>query len=342
MTETSETTVPLLEIEGLGVEFSTAAGRVQAVRDVSISVGRGRTLAILGESGSGKSVTALSIMGLLPSSARPVVRGDIRFEGRSLTAIGSEELRRVRGSRIGMIFQDPLSSLNPVFTVGAQIDEMFTSHEGLSRRDARRRTLELMDRVGIDRAASRAGDFPHQFSGGMRQRVMIAMAIALKPALLIADEPTTALDVTVQARIIDLLTSLRDEEGMSLLFITHDLGVVAPLAEQVAVMYAGRVIESGPLRDVYDSPAHPYTAGLMSSLPARGGRRLLSIPGSPPNMLHPPRGCAFSPRCAFAEDQCRLVDPPLTTSADGMRRDACLRSDEVAPILKEMIDERVA
>jgi oligopeptide transport system ATP-binding protein len=329
-----EPATPLLEVANLAVDFSTTAGTVHALRDVDLTVRAGETLAILGESGSGKSVTALAVMGLLPKSSATIASGSVRYDGRDLGALDDEERRRIRGSEIAMVFQDPLSSLNPVFTVGAQIDEVFRTHLGLSKRDARRRTVELMDRVRIDRAAERADDYPHQFSGGMRQRIMIAMAIALKPRVLIADEPTTALDVTVQARIIDLLRELRDEERMSLLFITHDLGVVATLADEVAVMYAGRVVERGALREVYDHPRHPYTAGLMASLPQLGSERLLPIPGNPPNMLQVPAGCAFAPRCAFAVDACRAVVPPLVESVPG-HRDACLRSAEIAGVLEE-------
>lgn len=329
---------PLLRIQNLAVDFSTSAGVVHAVRDVSLSIQPGQTLAILGESGSGKSVSALTVMGLLPKPAGSVVGGSIQFEGRQLVGMTEDDQRAIRGTRIGMIFQDPLSSLNPVFTVGAQIDEMFRSHLGVSKKEARRRTIELIDRVRIDRAGERANDYPHQFSGGMRQRIMIAMAIALKPSLLIADEPTTALDVTVQARIIDLLTELRDEEHMSLLFITHDLGVVAPLAEHVAVMYAGRIVETGPIQDVYEHPRHPYTAGLMGSLPTLSSHhdRLQPIPGNPPNMLHLPPGCAFAPRCAFRQARCQTAVPPLT-EARPHHLDACIRSEEIHSQLQEIV-----
>ena len=334
---------PLLSVEHLSVDFSTRAGVVRAVRDVSFDIGAGETLAVLGESGSGKSVTSLAIMGLVPRPGGTVTGGRVLFDGIDLTAATPETMREIRGRRIGMIFQDPLSSLNPVHTVGAQIDEMFTRHEGASRRAARARTLELMDRVKIPDPRRRADTYPHEFSGGMRQRVMIAMAISLHPQLLIADEPTTALDVTVQAQIMELLAELQDEFGMSLLFITHDLGVVAPIADRVAVMYAGQVVETGPTRDVYDAPRHPYTAGLLASLPDLSAHRmrLIPIPGNPPNPIDLPLGCAFSTRCAFATEFTRSVPPQLET-IDGDRQVACHRHGELAARLKEVSDGSLA
>jgi oligopeptide transport system ATP-binding protein len=316
---------PLLRVRDLSVEFG---GGVRALRGVSFDVEAGRTLALLGESGSGKSATSLAIMGLLAYGSGRITGGEVWFAGRDLVAARPQEVRRLRGRDIAMVFQDPLSSLNPVRTVGQQIDEMFRRHEGVSRAVARRRTVELMRRVRIPDPARRADGYPHEFSGGMRQRVMIAMALALGPRLLIADEPTTALDVTVQAQIVELLTELRDEREMGLLFISHDLGVVAPLAERVAVMYAGRIVEQGPIRAVYDHPRHPYTAGLLRSLPDAAGTRLEPIGGSPPDPRSVPPGCAFAPRCAYRRQVCEEAVPPLATvGAD--RLSACVRAAEI-------------
>jgi len=329
----------LLEVDGLAVEFPTRDGLVAAVNDVGFTVGRGETLAVVGESGSGKSVTAQAVMGLIERPGR-VTAGTVHFQGVDLLRLSEEERRRVRGRRMAMIFQDPLSALNPVYSVGFQIGEMFRIHEGLSRREARRRAVDLLDRVRIPSAAERVGDFPHQFSGGMRQRVMIAMAIALGPEVLIADEPTTALDVTVQAQILELLDGLRAETGMGLVLITHDLGVAAETADRVAVMYAGRVVETGPAVEVLTSPRHPYTEGLLASLPqgeGRLGRRLEPIGGAPPSLSRIPPGCPFHPRCPYAVDQCRVELPPLallvpfgdTPSPGLLRASACWRADEV-------------
>ncbi|NIK61843.1 ABC transporter ATP-binding protein [Kribbella shirazensis] len=302
---------PLLRVRDLRVEFATAGGVVTAVDGASFEVGPGETVALLGESGSGKSVTAQAVMGIVPKPAGRVCGGSITYDGRDLLAPGAA--KGLRGREIAMVFQDPLSSLNPVFRVGAQIGEMFRRHRGASRREARAAALELMQRVGIPAASKRLDDYPHQFSGGMRQRVMIAMALALSPRLLIADEPTTALDVTVQAQIMDLLTRLQSEEGMSLVLITHDLGVVADVADRVVLMYAGRVVETGPLREVYEHSAHPYTSGLMGSVPVLDGprERLTPIKGSPPDLLALPSGCSFRPRCRYADALCADVEPAL-------------------------------
>jgi len=328
----------LLEVDDLHVEFRTRAGVVNAVNGVSYTLAQRQTLAILGESGSGKSVSAQAIMGILDTPPAVIAGGGIRFEGRDLLTMSAEEQRKVRGPGISMIFQDALSSLNPVYSVGYQIGEMFRAHRGASKSDAKKKAVELMDRVRIPAAAQRVNDFPHQFSGGMRQRVMIAMAIALDPRILIADEPTTALDVTVQAQVMDLLTELQRDTGMGLILITHDLGVVNEVADDVAVMYAGRIVERGTVDDVFTRPAHPYTEGLMKSMPAvdaKGGR-LQPIDGQPPNLASIPSGCPFHPRCprrrlgaaALPERDCAGDRPPLRLVVPG-REAACHYSEEV-------------
>ncbi|MFF7965956.1 ABC transporter ATP-binding protein [Streptomyces sp. NPDC007903] len=303
----------LLEVRDLHVEFRTRDGIAKAVNGVSYGVGAGETLAVLGESGSGKSVTAQAVMGILDMPPGRITGGQILFQGRDLLTMKEEERRKIRGAGMAMIFQDALSALNPVLSVGDQLGEMFTVHRGMSRKDARKRAVELMDRVRIPGAAQRVRDYPHQFSGGMRQRIMIAMAIALEPALVIADEPTTALDVTVQAQVMDLLAELRREYDMGLVLITHDLGVVADVADRIAVMYAGRIVESVPVHDIYKAPAHPYTRGLLDSIPRldHKGQELYAIKGLPPSLTHIPAGCAFHPRCAMARDVCRTDEPPL-------------------------------
>ena len=332
------TGTPVLEVDDLHVEFRTRSGVVNAVNGISYSLAEGETLAILGESGSGKSVSAQAIMGILDSPPAVITGGGIYFQGEDLLEQSPEEQRRVRGPGISMIFQDALSSLNPVYSVGYQIGEMFRAHRGTSKRDAKKHAIELMDRVRIPAAASRVDDYPHQFSGGMRQRVMIAMAIALDPRVLIADEPTTALDVTVQAQVMDLLKDLQRDTGMGLILITHDLGVVNEVADNVAVMYAGRIVERGTVDDVFGNPAHPYTEGLMSSVPqveAKGGR-LQPIVGQPPNLAAIPSGCPFHPRCARRRlgaeaapgRECATDVPPLRLVVPG-REAACHYSEEV-------------
>jgi oligopeptide transport system ATP-binding protein len=329
---------PLLAVEDLRVEFRTGSGVVNAVNGISYTVAPGETLAILGESGSGKSVSAQAIMGILDTPPAHVTGGRILFEDRDLLTLDAEEQRRVRGPGISMIFQDALSALNPVYSVGFQIGEMFRAHRDASRKDAKKQAVELMDRVRIPGAAARVNDFPHQFSGGMRQRVMIAMAIALDPKILIADEPTTALDVTVQAQVMDLLKDLQRETGMGLVLITHDLGVVNEVADNVAVMYAGRIVERGSVDDVFTDPAMPYTAGLMTSIPqveAKGGR-LVPIAGQPPNLAAIPSGCPFHPRCprrragadAAPGRDCVVDSPELRLVVPG-REAACHYSEEV-------------
>src|SRR5438067_13529704 len=304
-------TGPVLSVRDLAVEFPTADGVVSAVNGVGFDLAAGETLAILGESGSGKSVTAQAVMGLIERPGR-VVGGTVSFEGRDLLAASAEERRTVRGRRLAMVFQDPLSALNPVWSVGFQIGELFRVHRGLSRKEARRRAVELLERVRIPAAPQRVGEYPHQFSGGMRQRVSIAMALALDPAVLIADEPTTALDVTVQAQILDLLGELRRERTMALMLITHDLGVVAQVADRIAVMYAGRVVEQADVHQLFRAPAHPYTAALL-----RGA----AISGTPPSLRDLPSGCAFHPRCRYAAAVCRTVAP--STVDLGGRSAAC-------------------
>ncbi|MEU7304480.1 ABC transporter ATP-binding protein [Streptomyces sp. NPDC007206] len=314
----------LLEVRDLRVEFRTRDGVARAVNGVSYEVDAGETLAVLGESGSGKSVTAQAVMGILDMPPGRITGGRILFQGRDLLRMKEEERRRIRGAGMAMIFQDALSALNPVLTVGDQLGEMFVVHRGMSRKDARARAVELMERVRIPAAAQRVRDYPHQFSGGMRQRIMIAMALALEPALIIADEPTTALDVTVQAQVMDLLAELQREYRMGLILITHDLGVVADVADRIAVMYAGKIVESAPVRDIYKAPAHPYTRGLLDSIPRldQKGRQLYVIQGLPPNLMDIPPGCSFHPRCPLARDVCRTDEPPLY-QVSGTRGSAC-------------------
>jgi oligopeptide/dipeptide ABC transporter ATP-binding protein len=315
---------PLLAVDNLHVEFRTRAGIVRAVNGVSYTVNPGETLAVLGESGSGKSVTAQAIMGILDMPPAHIPMGEIRFRGTDLLKLSEEARTQVRGQRIAMIFQDALSALNPVFTVGWQISEMFRVHRGMSKGESMKKAVELMDRVRIPAARQRVNDYPHQFSGGMRQRIMIAMSIALDPEVLIADEPTTALDVTVQAQIMELLAELQRESQMGLILITHDLGVVADVADKIAVMYAGRIVENAPVHDIYRSPAHPYTKGLLESIPRVDlkGQDLYAIKGLPPNLLELPSGCAFHPRCPYRQDNCVTDTPPLH-KIGGTRNSAC-------------------
>ncbi|RJK98001.1 ABC transporter ATP-binding protein [Vallicoccus soli] len=321
---------PLLEVDDLHVEFRTRDGVARAVNGVSYTVREGETLAVLGESGSGKSVTAQAIMGILDTPPGFITQGQVRFRGEDLLALPEDRRRQFRGKKISMIFQDALSSLNPVFTVGDQIAEMFRVHEGMSKKDARKRALDLMELVRIPAAAQRLRDYPHQFSGGMRQRIMIAMAIALDPDLLIADEPTTALDVTVQAQVMDLLKDLQRERRMGLILITHDLGVVADVADQIAVMYAGRIVERAPVHDIYARAAHPYTKGLLASIPRvdMKGQELYAIKGIPPNLTRIPSGCPFNPRCPHVRDVCTKEVPP-NYQVDGTHDSACHFWEEV-------------
>jgi oligopeptide transport system ATP-binding protein len=320
----------LLEVDNLHVEFRTRRGVVNAVNGISYTLDERETLAILGESGSGKSVGAQAIMGIIETPPGFITQGEIRFRGENLLDKDESDRRAIRGQNIAIIFQDALSSLNPVFSVGWQIGEMYRVHRGTSRAVAKRKAIELMERVRIPSAKERINDYPHQFSGGMRQRVMIAMGLALDPDILIADEPTTALDVTVQAQVMGLLAELQAETGMGLILITHDLGVVADVADRVAVMYAGRIVETGPVRDIYHHPAHPYTEGLMASIPRldQKGGRLDPIKGAPPSLMHIPSGCPFHPRCPYARQICTTDDPPLYEVRPG-RRSACHFWEEV-------------
>jgi oligopeptide/dipeptide ABC transporter ATP-binding protein len=316
----------VLEIGNLTVSFPTDDGPVQAVRGVTLDVAEGEVLAVVGESGSGKSVTFLAAMGLLPKSA--VITGSVQVRGQELIGASQRIVRSVRGQKIAMIFQDPLSALNPVHKVGAQVSEMVLAHQDISRDAAAAKSLELLDLVGIPQPKTRARQYPHEFSGGMRQRVMIAMAIANDPEVLIADEPTTALDVTVQAQILDVIQRIREELRTAVVFITHDLGVVARMADRVLVMYAGRAAERGEVHDIFQHPSHPYTQGLLSSLPSLGRERLSPIPGAPPNMLRPPSGCAFRTRCPHAADECAVGLPELRVFGD--LETACVRVEELA------------
>jgi oligopeptide transport system ATP-binding protein len=310
---------PLLQVRNLTTRFNTERGQLTAVDDVSFDIDPGETVAIVGESGSGKSVTALSIMRLIPSPPGRIDSGEAIFAGQDLFKLDDTAMRAVRGNAIAMIFQEPMSSLNPALTVGLQVAEPLNVHKGLPWAKALEHAKELLGRVHIPDAASRLASYPHQYSGGMRQRVMIAMALACQPRLIIADEPTTALDVTVQAQILDLLKELTRETGSSLLLITHDLGVVARYADRVAVMYGGRIVETAPARELYKHPRHPYTLGLMASIPrldSDAGRPLVPIEGQPPDLAQLPPGCAFSPRCRSATDPCRVSRPPLVRIAD--------------------------
>jgi oligopeptide transport system ATP-binding protein len=315
--------MPLLEVSDLEVRFDTPERTVHAVNGVSFSVGRGETLAVVGESGSGKSVTMLALLRLLAEPPARITGGKAVFESSSgpisLLDLPPRALRQIRGRDIGYVAQDPMTSLNPTVTVETQLVETIRAHLPESKRSARRRAIELLGHVGIPDPARRVGDYPHQFSGGMRQRVMIAIAISCGPRFVIADEPTTALDVTVQAQIVELMASLRQELDLSLIWITHDLGVVAGLADRVAVMYGGRIVESAPVRELYARPLHPYTIGLLGALPRMGERRnrLTAIPGVPPDLTALPAECAFSPRCAHSFDPCTSTLPPLTEPTAG-------------------------
>ena len=304
----------LLRVENLRTYFGTSKGTLRAVDGVDLEIPQGGTLGVVGESGSGKSVTALSVMRLVEVPGRIEPGSKILFEGRDLATLGERELGKIRGNEIAMIFQEPMTSLNPVFTVGNQISEAVRLHQGLGKRAATARAIELMQLVGIPSAERRVNDYPHQMSGGMRQRVMIAMALSSDPKLLIADEPTTALDVTVQAQILELMKELRERLGMAIMLITHDLGVVAEMVDEVAVMYAGRVVERGPVAEIFSSPQHPYTEALLESIPLLGMRytdKLKAIRGTVPNPLEWPAGCRFAPRCDYAFEKCISNDPPL-------------------------------
>ena len=322
----------ILEVRHLSTHFFTRAGPVKAADDISFEIKTGSTLALVGESGSGKSVTSLSIMRLVPPPGK-ITAGEIVFGGQDLIKLGDERMRRLRGREVAMIFQDPMTSLNPVYTVGDQIAEALELHEHLHRKQAWTKTVEMMKRVQIPDAEKRARDYPHQLSGGMRQRVMIAMALSCKPKLLIADEPTTALDVTIQAEILELLRSLREDFDLSMLLITHDLGVVAETADRVAVMYAGRIVEEASVHELFHNPRHPYTEGLLRSVPrlteeGLKRRRLETIEGTVPNLLHLPAGCKFAPRCKYVIDECTANEIELL-AVNSDHRARCIRYEKV-------------
>ncbi|KPN31609.1 putative ABC transporter ATP-binding protein [Halolamina pelagica] len=326
----------LLEVENLQTVFHTERETIRAVDGVSFGIAEGETLGLVGESGSGKSVTARSIMGLVDSPGELLPDSSIRFDGRELTGLSEKQYERVRGGGVAMVFQDPLSTLNPVYTVGNQIEEALSLHRGLSGMDATEKAIELLEDVGIPDAARRVSEYPHEFSGGMRQRAVIAMALACDPDLLICDEPTTALDVTIQAQILELLAELQEEHGLAILFITHDMGVIAEVCDRVAVMYAGEVVEQAPVVELFENPRHPYTRGLLRSIPStqRGAERLETIEGEVPTPNAPATDCRFAPRCPEAFDACREVHPeavPVATEGVDDHTAACLLYPEDEP-----------
>ncbi|MFI5001261.1 MAG: ABC transporter ATP-binding protein [Reyranellales bacterium] len=323
---------PLLEVKGLHTEFRTGAGLVRAVDGISYTVEQGETVAVVGESGSGKSVGALSILRLIPNPPGLITAGEILFGGRDLRLVSEPEMREIRGRDIGMVFQEPMTSLNPVLTIGRQITEVLEQHQGASRDAAERRALELLEMVGIADAGRRLRQYPHQLSGGMRQRVMIAIALACNPKLIIADEPTTALDVTIQAQILELMKSLTVKLNVALIVITHNLGVVARYASRVNVMYAGRIVEAGSAEDIYHNPRHPYTIALLKSVPRLDQprrARLDPVDGQPPDLTKLDAGCSFRPRCRFAVDKCAQARPPLAPIGTGGHMSACFRSADL-------------
>jgi oligopeptide transport system ATP-binding protein len=310
----------LLEVKGLRTQFQTREGLVYAVNGVTYQLDEGETLGIVGESGCGKTVNVLSLLRLIPEPPGKIAGGQALFQGKDLLKMSSDEMRHVRGAQIAVVFQDPMTSLNPVLTIGRQLTEALELHLGMNKEQSRQRSIELLEMVGIPKAGDRLNDYPHQFSGGMRQRVMISMALSCAPQVLIADEPTTALDVTIQAQIVELVKRLRDELGMAIIWITHDLGIIAGLAKRVIVMYAGFIIEEAPVKELYGDPRHPYTLGLLGSLPRLDEtlhRRLVSIEGLPPDLLGLPPGCPFAPRCVYAMDRCHKENPPLESVSPG-------------------------
>lgn len=321
----------LLEVRDLRTYFYTDDGVVKAVDGVEFEVKAGETIGIVGESGCGKSITAMSILRLIQSPPGKIVSGEILFEGEDLTKVSEKRIREIRGNSISMIFQEPMTSLNPVFTAGYQIEEILKLHQNLDEKEAREKAIEMIRMVGIPNPERIADEYPHQLSGGMRQRIMIAMALACRPKMLIADEPTTALDVTIQAQILDLMNELKEKLNTSIMLITHDLGVIAEMADHVIVMYSGKVVEDAPTIELFENPKHPYTIGLMSSIPslAKEGQRLETIPGVVPNPLYLPKGCYFHPRCKYATKKCREIQPELVEIAPG-HKSACLRAQEVS------------
>lgn len=329
----------LLEVKDLEVAFKTQGGEVQAVRGVSFHVKKGETLAIVGESGCGKSVTAQAILGMIPKPYGKIKTGSITFKDDELIGSSKKRLQKLRGSELGMIFQDPMTSLNPTMKIGKQIDEVLIKKLGISKREAREKTIEILQLVGIPDAETRYSDYPHKFSGGMRQRVVIAIAIACRPELIIADEPTTALDVTIQAQILDLLKQLQDKQGASIILITHDLGVVAEVADRVAVMYAGMVIETGTVYEIFESPKHPYTWGLLNSVPKLENvekERLVPIEGTPPDLFSPPIGCPFAARCPYAMEIC-INHMPESEKFSNDHEARCWLNDPRAITYKELV-----
>jgi peptide/nickel transport system ATP-binding protein len=325
---------PLLEIRDLKTHFRSDEGMVHAVDGVDLSIARGETLCVVGESGSGKTVTALSVLKLIPMPPGRIVGGKILWQGKDLALLNAAEMNRVRAKEIAIVFQEPMTSLNPVYTVGDQLTEVIQLHQGLSRRAALARAVEMLSLVNIPTPQRRVHDYPHHFSGGMRQRVMIAMALSCNPKLLIADEPTTALDVTIQAQILDLLQEMKSRLGMSIMLITHAMGVVAEVAQRVVVMYAGKVVEEAPVERLFGNPAHPYTQGLIRSIPridlsAERKQRLETIAGTVPKLINPPVGCRFAPRCRLAIDECSRAQPPLREIEPG-HKVACIRAGEAA------------
>jgi len=323
---------PLLEVRNLRTQFFTQDGVVKAVDDVSFHIMPGETLGVVGESGCGKSITAMSIMRLIPTPPGKIVGGEILFEGEDILKMSDEEVRSIRGNKIAMIFQDPMTSLNPVLTINRQISEALELHLGMSRSQARQRSIELLKMVGIPNAEERVDQYPHQFSGGMRQRVMIAMALSCNPRLLIADEPTTALDVTIQAQILDLMRNLQQEHNTALMMITHDLGVVAGMTDRIQVMYAGHIVETAPTEELFANPRHPYTVGLLNSIPrldAQVKEKLQPIRGLPPDLIDLPDMCPFLPRCDYAREKCEQKNPPLL-DVNERHRSACWYWEEVS------------
>lgn len=317
---------PILEVKDLCTRFHIAEGTVHAVNGISFSLNQGETIAVVGESGCGKSVTMMSIMRLIPIPPGEIARGEAVFNGRDLFKLSETEMEHIRGKEIAMIFQDPMTALNPVLTIGRQLGEPLRVHLELTKEEIRERSIELLEQVGIPDPAQRLKDYPHQFSGGQRQRAMIAMALACHPSILIADEPTTALDVTIQAQIVELVQRIRETMNMAVIWITHDLGVVAEMAERVLVMYAGFIVEEAVVSDLYGDPRHPYTLALLGALPRidrRRDRRLRSIPGAPPNLLVEPQGCPFAARCDLVFERCRVEMPPLIEVAPNRHRAAC-------------------
>lgn len=336
-----DTAPPILDVKGLKTVFRTRGGEVHAVNEVDFHLRTGELLGVVGESGSGKSVTMMSLLRLLPSPPAEMRDGAVMFGGQNLLDISDEELRQVRGSKIGFIFQDPMTSLNPVYTIGYQLAEPLRAHLGMNKTEARARSIELLQLVGIPDPERRLKDYPHQFSGGMRQRVMIAIALACDPKVLIADEPTTALDVTIQAQIIELVKDLRRKLGMAIIWITHDLGVIAGIADRVMVMYAGQVVEEGPVDEIFKDPRHPYTQALLKTVPAvRGARadKLQVIEGQPPIMMAAPSACSFRNRCAHAYGRCEEANPELTAAGAPGHRAACFLLDEAASKQPETVD----